>query len=91
MSLPIRRYTLRRDAIVARIEAAHLTHHDFADQLGVSRCHFSQVLNGHRHATPRVRRALLDHPALAGVDEDELWTIEGPALRVVVAEAGGAA
>lgn len=84
-----RRYLLRGDFVAERLEAAHVFHLDFADQIGISRSYFSLVLNGHRDLSPRVRRALLDHPLFAGVPEAELWTIEAPALRVV--GPGGAA
>lgn len=71
-----RRFTLRLAFVAARIDAAHLTHQDFAAAIGLSRSHWSQVVNGRRPATPDVRRAILDHPAFAGVDEAELWTVE---------------
>ena len=89
MSHAPRRYLLRGDFVAERLEAAHVFHHAVAEEIGLSRSYFSQVLNGHRHLNPRVRRALLDHPLLVGVPEAKLWTIDGPALRVV--GPGGAA
>lgn len=69
------RYYLRKKRIVAAIDASHLSQAGFAEEIGLSRSHWSQVLNGHRSATPRVRRALLDHAVLQGVPEDELWDV----------------
>ena len=89
MSRAPRRYLLRGDFVAERLDAAHVFHLDFAEQIGLSRSYFSQVLNGRRHLSPRVRRALLEHPLFTGVPEADLWTIEGPTLRVV--GPGGAA
>lgn len=69
------RYYLRKTRIVAAIDASHLCQAGFAEEIGLSRSHWSQVLNGHRAATPRVRRALLGHPVLADIPEDELWDV----------------
>ena len=66
-------YILVKDPIVVALDAHHLTHADFARQLGVSRSHWSQLLNGHRPATARVRRALLRQPCLRGIGEDAVW------------------
>jgi transcriptional regulator with XRE-family HTH domain len=66
-------YVLVKEPIVIALDAHHLTHADFARQLGISRSHWSQLFNGHRRATPRVRRALLRHPCLRGISEDALW------------------
>ena len=69
------RYYLRKTRIVAAIDASHLCQAGFAEEIGLSRSHWSQVLNRHRAATPRVRRALLGHPVLQGIPEDELWDV----------------
>lgn len=69
------RYYLRKDRIVAAIDASHLCQAGFAEEIGLSRSHWSQVLNRHRAATPRVRRALLRHAVLRGIPEDELWDV----------------
>lgn len=70
-----RRYYLKKDRIIAAIDARHLCQAGFAADLGLSRSHWSQVLNGHRSATPRVRRALVNHPVLRDLAEDELWDV----------------
>jgi len=70
------RYYLRKARIVAAIDQSHLSQAGFAEEIGLSRAHWSQVLNRHRAATPRVRRALVRHPVLAGIPEDELWDVE---------------
>ena len=69
------RYYLKKDRIVAAVDASHLCQAGFAEDIGLSRCHWSQVLNGHLAATPRVRRALLGHVVLQGLTEDELWDV----------------
>ena len=76
MSRSSRCYILRGDFVAERLNAAHVYHHDFAEQIGLSRTYFSQVLNGHRHLSPRVRRALLSHSIFAGVAEGDLWVVE---------------
>ena len=72
---PPRRYLLRGDTVSARLDAAHLTHADMAEALGLARSTWSQLVHAHRAVTPRVRRALLAHPAFAGLAEDALWTV----------------
>jgi antitoxin component HigA of HigAB toxin-antitoxin module len=69
------RYYLQKGRIVAAIDASHLCQAGFAAEIGLSRSHWSQVLNRHRAATPRVRRALLHHAVLQGIPESELWDV----------------
>lgn len=69
------RYYLKRDRIVAAIDASHLCQAGFAAELGLSRSHWSQILNRRHAVTPRVRRALLGHAVLRGIPEDELWDL----------------
>jgi hypothetical protein len=72
---PTPRYYLNKERIVAAIDASHLCQAGFASEIGLSRCHWSQVLNRHRAATPRIRRALLGHIVLQGIPEAELWDV----------------
>lgn len=72
------RYVLRGAFVAERLDAAHLHHKDLADALGLSRSYFSQLVNGHRDASPRVRRALVDHPLFADVAEADLWEVLPP-------------
>jgi hypothetical protein len=72
------RYFLPGAVIADRLDAAHLRHHAFAAQIGFSPAYFCRVINGHRTATPEVRRAVLDHPLFADVDEALLWDIKPP-------------
>lgn len=72
------RYFLRGAFVAGRLDASHLRHNAFAAQLGISPAYFSQLINGHRTASPDVRRSLLDHPLFAGVDEALLWEIKPP-------------
>lgn len=63
------------------LDRACLAHDDFAEEIGVSRSHFSVVLNGHLPLSKRMRRKLLESPRLKGIPEAMLWyevTPEGP-------------
>lgn len=53
------RYWLNEESVRALVDKRHLTHHEFAALLGVSRAYWSQIVNGRRALTPKVRRALL--------------------------------
>lgn len=50
-----------------------LAHDDFAEELGVSRSHFSVILNGHLPLSKRMRKKLLENPRLQGVSQSDLW------------------
>ena len=67
------RYFLDEDAVRQLVDARHLTNQEFAVLIGVSRAYWSEILNGRRSLTPKVRRALL--VALPG-DEARLWRVE---------------
>ena len=67
------RYYLHEDAVRQLVDARHLTNQEFAPLIGVSRAYWSEILNGRRALTPKVRRALL--VALPG-DEARLWRVE---------------
>ncbi len=63
-----------REAEVRRLLADnHLDVTAGARRLGVSRCHFSQLLNGGRRLSPRVRRLLLERSPFRDLAEDVLW------------------
>ena len=74
----LNRYLLRTAFVAGRLGAAHKAHKELAAELGLSRAYFSQLVNRHRHLTPRVRRALLDYPLFAGVAERDLWDVLPP-------------
>ena len=85
---------LRRERIVVALDAHHVSHTEFARSVRLSRSHWSQLLNGHRPVTARVRRVLLRHPCLRGIPEDELWVRTEPipaAPRRVSASTGDVA
>ncbi len=44
-----------------------------AEQLGVSRSYFSQLLAGRRAISPKVRRRLLVCPPFCELTPDDLW------------------
>ena len=75
-----RRLRFARPEILGRaIEDRHLTQQDVAGLLGVSRSYWSQLFNGRRPLTPRMRLALLACPAFEGLAESDLWvTVEAP-------------
>ncbi|TVQ88492.1 MAG: hypothetical protein EA397_17000 [Deltaproteobacteria bacterium] len=68
-------YLLKKKIISDVVNRHHLSQAGFASELGLTRSHWSKVLNRRLSASPRVRRALLDHPALSGLREEELWDI----------------
>lgn len=74
------RYFLRSDRIRELADERHLTHSGVALRLGVSRAHWSQLLNGRRALTPTARRLILDSGIFAGVPESELWERVAPPL-----------
>ncbi|MBM4367916.1 MAG: helix-turn-helix domain-containing protein [Deltaproteobacteria bacterium] len=69
------RYFLRTEHVGALIDRHHLSHEAFAVELGVSRQHWSTLYNGRRPVSPKLRRALLASPRLAGVAEAELFEV----------------
>ena len=85
---------LQRERIVVALDAHHVSHTEFAGSVRLSRSHWSQLLNGHRPVTARVRRVLLRHPCLRGIPEEELWERVEPAAsgpRCVSASVGDVA
>jgi hypothetical protein len=77
-NLPRARYWLRSQPVLAILDRYHLTHTALADALGLSKSHWSQLVNRHKPLTPSVRRALLDSRFLRGVPERELFDVEPP-------------
>ena len=73
-----RRYLLRPGVVAERLDAHHLRQKDLAADMGLSRAYLSTLVQGHLPLSPRVRRALLAHPAFAGVAEAELWEVQPP-------------
>lgn len=65
-------YFLIPTSVDLALETHHLQHADIAAQLGISRSYWSQLVNG-RKLSPKVRRALREHPVLSGLAEDALW------------------
>lgn len=55
------------------IDQLLLAHDDFAEELGVSRSHWSTILNGHQPLSKRMRKKLLESPCLQGIPVDNLW------------------
>lgn len=66
-------FMLKPDAIAATIRRHHLCQEGFAQTIGLSRSHWSQVFNRRKPASPRIRRMLLNCPLLQGVPEQDLW------------------
>ncbi len=74
------RYFLRTDRVRELADERHLTQTEVALRLGVSRAHWSQLLNGHRALTPAARRLILDSAIFVDVPESELWERVAPPL-----------
>jgi transcriptional regulator with XRE-family HTH domain len=66
-------FWLIASTVSSRLEARNLSHSEFADEIGISRSYWSQILHRKRHLTPQVRRWLLASPTLEGLSEAELW------------------
>ena len=66
---------LRPAAIAAVLFRCHLCQEGFASEIGVSRQYWSSLFNRRRSLSPKVRRALLANPRLAGVAEAELFEV----------------
>ena len=73
-------YFLRTDRVRELADERHLTQSQVALRLGVSRAHWSQLLNGHRALTATARRLILDSAIFAGIPESELWERVAPPL-----------
>lgn len=71
--VPALRFWLQAGPVLARLDERHLRQSEFADGLGLSRSTWSELVNRRRPLSPRVRRALLASPVLAGLAEHELW------------------
>ena len=67
------RFWLNAPVVAARLEERHMNYGDLADELGLSRSYWSQLLHRKRPLTPQVRRWLLASPTLAGLHEAQLW------------------
>ena len=66
-------YYLRSDNVRRILDQRHLTHQQFARQLGISSGYWSRLLQRRRHLTVPMRQRLLRCESLAGVSETELW------------------
>ena len=67
------RFWLNADTVSSRLEERNLNHGDLADELGLSRSYWSQLLHRKRALSPQVRRWLLASPTLAGLAATDLW------------------
>ncbi len=67
------RYWLNAAAVAARLEERHMNHGHMADELGLSRSYWSQLVHRKRALSPQMRQWLLAAPALAGLTEAQLW------------------
>ncbi len=74
--LPASRFWLNPGPITSRLEERNLNLGDFADELGISRSYWSQLLHRKRPLTPQVRRWLLASRTLQGLTAAELWDRE---------------
>ena len=66
-------FYLRTEWWRAFLDRKHLSQRAFAEKLGVSRSHWSQLLNRRRSLSVGMRRRLLGMRLLRGVAEGEMW------------------
>ena len=78
MRRPLPRWMLRPDAVREVVDRAHFTIGEFAAELGISKGYWDALASGRAPMPPRLRRALLAHPAFAGVASDDLWEVKPP-------------
>lgn len=74
--LPASRFWLNAAPVTARLEERNLNLGNLADELGLSRSYWSQLLHRKRPLTPQVRRWLLASRTLAGLTGEVLWERE---------------
>jgi hypothetical protein len=67
------RFWLNGPVVAARLEERNMNHGNLADEIGLSRSYWSQLLHRKRPLTPQVRRWLLASPTLAGLSGEQLW------------------
>ena len=70
----MRSYHMNTETVRLTLEQRHWPQGHVADQLGVSRPHWSAVLNGHAPLSAKLRRRILDSPIFEGLTEQDLWT-----------------
>ena len=66
-------WLLRGNRVRALLGRCHMTITEGAEQLGVSRSYFSQLLAGRRALSPKVRRRLLACPPFCELTPEDLW------------------
>ncbi len=66
-------WRLRGNRVRALLGRCHMTITEGAEQLGVSRSYFSQLLAGRRALSPKVRRLLLACPPFCELAPHDLW------------------
>jgi hypothetical protein len=76
MRRPLPRWLLRPDVVREHVDRAHFTIGEFAEQLGISKGYWASLASGRVPMPPPLRRALLAHPAFAGVDAATLWDVK---------------
>lgn len=72
------RYLLKTLRIHQLVDARHRNHRAVAEALGVSRWHWSQMVNRRRPVSAVVRARMLGSEVFAGTSESELWTVAAP-------------
>ncbi len=69
-------YYLRARAITRLLDRNHLSHGEFADQLGISRSYWSSLVNHRAKLSPRMRRRILGCAVVQNdVPDEELWQV----------------
>lgn len=76
MRRPLPRWMLRPEVVRELVDRAHFTIGEFAAELAISKGYWDSLASGRAPVPPRLRRALLAHPALAGIDPSTLWDVK---------------
>jgi hypothetical protein len=76
MRRPLPRWMLRTDVVREIVDRAHFTLSEFAAELVISKGYWGSLASGRVPMPPRLRRALLAHPAFSGVDPATLWDVK---------------
>ena len=68
------KYFINEERVRELLESRHWPVGCVADQLAISRGHWTALLNGRTHASVSIRRRMLASVVFTGVPEEELWS-----------------
>jgi hypothetical protein len=76
MRRPLPRWLLRPDVVREIVDRAHFSVGEFAAELHLSKGYWGRLAAGRVAMPPKLRRALLAHPAFVGADAAALWDVQ---------------